>query len=239
MGKSVISIEDMNIHLIKKSNVKRISIRILPPKGEVKVIAPKRYSNIMIKRILLLKSEHIKSHIFKIREQFKILDAAEDCDVREGSNYPLWGENYSLTIRRGNKNKVYIEENRLVLQIKSGFEDSQKMRLLLDKFYREQMMKVLPQMVEKYSFVVGEVPNEYRIKKMRTRWGTCNINARRIWLSLELAKKPMYCLEYVVVHELVHLLERYHNKRFYSFLDKFYPNWKEATQELKKGIKIK
>lgn len=235
MNKSCMDVEGIQVHITKKSNVKRISIRILPPKGEVKVIAPKRYSNIMIKRILLLKSEHIKSHIFKIREQFKILDVAEDCDVREGSNYPLWGENYSLTIRRGNKNKVYIEENRLVLQIKSGFEDSQKMRLLLDKFYREQMMKVLPQMVEKYTSVVGEVPNEYRIKKMRTRWGTCNIKARRIWLNSELAKKPLCCLEYVVVHELVHLLERYHNRRFYSFLDEFYPDWKRVTQELQQS----
>lgn len=112
-------------------------------------------------------------------------------------------------------------------------EDLAKKRALMNKFYREEMEKKLESIVPEKLENMNLSISEYRIKNMKTRWGTCNINKRRIWLSLKLAKKDPFCLEYVVVHELCHLLEKGHNKRFYAFVQKYLPNWKKGVRLLK------
>lgn len=238
MNKSCMDVEGIQVHITKKSNVKRISIRILPPNGQIKVTAPKKCSDIMIRSFFLSKMEQIRKAVSRVKKESKHSHLWAENQIKEGSIHRLWGKSYVLMFRKGAKNQFFIQGDYLILEWKGDLKEDfkeEKILSLLDRFYRAEMMKVLPQMVEKYTSVVGEVPNEYRIKKMRTRWGTCNIKARRIWLNSELAKKPLCCLEYVVVHELVHLLERYHNRRFYSFLDEFYPDWKRVTQELQQS----
>ena len=102
----------------------------------------------------------------------------------------------------------------------------------MDEWYRNYLKRISTELIEKWENIMGVKSNELGIKKMRTRWGTCNTQAKRIWLNLELAKKPVNCLEFVIVHELVHLLERTHNKRFIGFMDKFMPNWRHHRDEL-------
>jgi len=93
---------------------------------------------------------------------------------------------------------------------------------------------MIPAYINKWESKMGVTVSEFAIKKMRTKWGTCNANAGRIWLNLELAKKPTQCIEYIVVHEMVHLLERSHNSRFVAYMDRFLPNWRHVKNELNK-----
>lgn len=107
--------------------------------------------------------------------------------------------------------------------------------MMKDSECREKLKVLVPDLITKWQAVIGVEIAEWRIKKMKTRWGTCNTNARRIWINLELAKKSLNCLEYIIVHELVHLLERSHNYRFKGFMDKFMPEWRSYRRELKSG----
>lgn len=111
----------------------------------------------------------------------------------------------------------------------TSVEDRKK---LLTEWYRRQMQQAVPEVLARCEARMGLHANEWRIRDMKTRWGTCNIRERRIWLSLHLAKYPPQCLEGVITHELVHLLERGHNKRFYHFMDLFYPDWRTVKKML-------
>ncbi len=105
----------------------------------------------------------------------------------------------------------------------------------MTEWYRAELKRVLLDMIAQWEARIGVQVAEWGVKRMKTRWGTCNIGAKRIWLNLELAKKPPHCLEYVVVHELVHLLERRHNDRFKAFMDQFMPQWRHHRDELNRG----
>ena len=98
--------------------------------------------------------------------------------------------------------------------------------------YRYRLRQELPGIIDRWAKDMGVSVNGFGIKKMKTKWGTCNRKARRIWINLELAKKPPECLEYIVVHELAHLLERYHNSTFYGYMDRFLPQWRIYRKEL-------
>ena len=105
-----------------------------------------------------------------------------------------------------------------------------------ERFYRNELEKIIPKLVEKWGDKVGVNVKQVRIKKMKTKWGTCNAKDKRIWLNLELAKQPQHCIDYVFVHELVHLKERKHNERFLSVLEQAYPRWRQSKEELNRGI---
>jgi len=106
---------------------------------------------------------------------------------------------------------------------------------VLQKWYRARLNEQLSPLIAKWAPKVGVTVAEVRIKQMKTRWGSCNAQARRIWLNLELAKKPPECVEYVLVHELVHLLERQHSERFRALMDQFLPNWALLRAELNRA----
>ncbi len=110
----------------------------------------------------------------------------------------------------------------------------QQKRKILDEFYRAELKKIIPKFIQKYEQKMRVKVEEFGVKKMKTRWGTCNAKARRIWLNLELAKKPIQCLEFIITHEMVHLLERNHSKKFYELMDKFMSDWKIWKEKLNK-----
>ncbi len=107
---------------------------------------------------------------------------------------------------------------------------------MLQDFYRAELKRLMPEMLEKWQPKLGVEARAWGIKRMKTKWGTCNIEARRIWLNLELAKKPVQCLEYILVHELAHLHERHHNDRFISLLDQHLPQWKLLKDQLNSSV---
>lgn len=104
----------------------------------------------------------------------------------------------------------------------------------MDEWYRNELKIIVPSLINKWEKEIGVKSNEFGIKKMRTKWGSCNIEAKRIWLNLELVKKPIECIEFIIVHELVHLLERSHNKIFVNYMNKFMPKWRFHREELNK-----
>lgn len=145
-----------------------------------------------------------------------------------GELHPLWGQAYTLQISHSLERSSIrtTPDQSILMMVPSKYTASDKEKLL-DNLYRRQLKKAIPALLQKWQPIVGKEVDDWGIKKMRTRWGTCNIQAKRIWLSLELAKKHPDCLEYVLVHELVHLHERYHNQHFKDLMTRFLPNWKE------------
>ena len=115
--------------------------------------------------------------------------------------------------------------------MREGSNKDQRKRVL-QAWYRQQLKDLIPPLIAKWESAIAVRVAEWGVKQMKTKWGVCNIRARRIWLNLELAKRPIHCLEYVIAHELVHLLERRHNDRFKALLTGFVPNWKSLRQEL-------
>ncbi|MGF1539358.1 MAG: SprT-like domain-containing protein [Pleurocapsa sp.] len=124
------------------------------------------------------------------------------------------------------RNKTYLD-----LYVRYGSLQEQREQVLIN-WYRQQLKAQLPPLIAKWEQVIGVSIDDWGVKKMKTRWGTCNIQAKRIWLNLELIKKPQHCLEYVIVHELVHLLERHHGDLFKAYMSKFMPNWNFYKEEL-------
>ena len=149
-----------------------------------------------------------------------------------GERFDLWGKEYELLVQESARPyQVVLSGERIVMQTGKDSTTEQREQLL-NEWYRMQLQQALTAVLQKCEKLTGLSVNEWRIKNMRTRWGTCNVAKKRIWLNLQLAKKSPECLEYVVVHELVHLLERGHNARFYGYMDRFYPNWKEVRERL-------
>jgi predicted metal-dependent hydrolase len=176
------------------------------------------------------KLDWIKKQQTKFKEQKR--EAPREFLSRE-SHYYL-GKRYLIKIiEQDSPPSVVLKHNSIDLYIRPG-SDVAKKREVLDAWYRERLRELIPFYIAKWEPILGVSVNEFAIKKMKTKWGTCNANACRIWINLELAKKPALCLEYIVVHEMVHLLEPSHNSRFVAFMDKFLPQWRNNKDELNK-----
>lgn len=222
-----IILDGISISVTKKS-IKNMYLRVVPPDGEVRITAPRKVSDESIRRFAMSRLSWIK----KQKKYFEERPRYVEPQYVTGESCYLWGKKYCLDVQYSNAgNRVYLSGDKLVLQIRQESTFAQRENLL-NEWYREQMKQVIPDLLRKCENIVGVCAKEWRIKNMRTKWGTCNIQKKRIWLNLQLAKKTPECLEYIIVHELVHLLERNHNKRFYRYMDCFYPNWRKVRERL-------
>jgi predicted metal-dependent hydrolase len=213
---------------VEKKDIKNIYLSVYPPNGKVKISAPRRMDLDTIRVFAISKLSWIKKQqeIFKNQER----EAPREYLTRESHYFK--GKRYLLkVVEQEAKPKVILKHSEIALYIRPN-TTIEKRKQLLDAWYRAELKKILPKMIDKWEQKIGVKCHEFSIKKMRTKWGTCNIEAKRIWINLELAKKPPECLEYVIVHELVHLLERKHNNRFIAFMDEFMPKWKFYKEEL-------
>ena len=150
-----------------------------------------------------------------------------------GECHYLWGKKYRLQLTKANGKYTVkpTSNNRLTLAVAENTTTDNKLKHL-NQFYRQELQQTLIKLLPRWQKKLEVEANSINIKKMKTKWGSCNIEAKRIWLNLELAKKPMECLEYILVHEMVHLLERHHNDRFRSLMDKHLPDWRERRDLL-------
>ncbi len=219
-----IELENVAIDIIRK-NIKNIYLRIYYESGKIKISAPKKMDISSIRNFAFSKLDWIKKH----REEFKRKAPKK---YLTGESHYFNGIKYFLKIIEYNSiNKVILKENEIELYIKPNTTIEKRQRIL-DEWYRLELKSVVPDIIKKWENKIGVTSNEFGIKKMKTKWGSCNVNAKRIWVNLELSKKKRECLEYVIVHELTHLLERKHNKKFISFMDKFMPEWKVYKEGL-------
>ena len=218
---------DLIVDVVRK-DIKNVYIKIYPPYGEIRIISPHQLDDASIKKFVIAKKNWIKKKQHKYKSQPVILPK----EYKSGETYYYKGDRFLLNvIYHSLTPKVVIRNNYLDLYVRYGSITEQREQVLVS-WYRQQLKAELPNLIAKWEKVIGVKTNDWGVKKMKTRWGTCNTRAKRIWLNLELIKKPHHCLEYVVVHELVHLLERNHGDRFKAYMTQFMPNWKIYQQEL-------
>ena len=203
-------------------------IRVLPPDGKVQITAPHSAGDDAIQMFAVSRISWIK----KQRASFEAQARQTKRQYVTGESYYVWGRRYRLDVQYSNvRNEVSLTGGRLNLQVRPESTPEQRERVLND-WYREQLKSKLPEVVQKCEQVVGVHAYEWKVKNMRTKWGTCNIDRKRIWINLQLAKKTPECLAYVVTHELVHLLERNHNEQFQKYMDTFFPEWRVVKEKL-------
>ena len=227
----VIDVNGLAVEVVRK-NIKHLYVGVYPPGGRVRVSAPLRIDKDAIRLAVISRLGWIR----KRQAQFERQERQSEREYVSGESHYFEGRRYRLDVIEQNSPPAVLLLNNttLALSVRSGTDRSQR-EATLDRWYRGQLRDRLPVLVEKWEQKIGVQANEVRIRKMKTRWGTCNSRARRIWLNLELMKKPASCLEYVVVHELVHLLERKHNNRFRELMDKYMPQWRSHRDELNRA----
>lgn len=212
---------------VEQKDIKNIHLSVYPPDGRVRIAAPERMDLDTIRVFAISKLQWIKNQQEVLQNQER--EAKREYLNRE-SHY-FFGERYLLKVHQVDAApKVELDHKYIHLYVRPG-ASTEKRAEVMDEWYRAELKKIVPKLITKWEKRIGVKSNDYGIKKMRTKWGSCNTEAKRIWLNLELAKKPKDCLEYIIVHELVHLLERSHNQRFVKFMDEFMPKWRFYRDE--------
>lgn len=223
-----ISVGDIKIEVHRK-DIKNIHLAVYPPSGRVRIATPFATDNDTLRLFAIAKLGWIKRN----QRDFKSQERLSPRVYKERESHYFLGHRYLLKIVVENKPpKVTIKNKRyLELRIRPG-TDTEKRHQILTEWYRKELKKIIPALISKWEEILRVKVESWQVKRMKTKWGSCNIEKRRIWLNLELAKKPIRSIEYIVVHEMVHLLERHHNERFQYYLDTHLPNWKQLKKEL-------
>lgn len=227
-NQTTLIIRDIPILIVRKS-IKNLHIGVYPPDGYVRVVAPLYLTEDNIRLAVISRLSWIK----KQQTQFKAQPRQTKCEMVAGESHYVFGHRYRMeVIERPGHHEVVIVNNSIIQLFVNPGTSPKNRALVLTEWYREQLKLKIPDLLNRWQSIIGEQVADWGIKKMKTRWGSCNIKERRIWLNLELAKKPIECLEYVLVHELVHLLERHHNERFQAYMDQYLPHWRQCREIL-------
>lgn len=222
---------DLEIETVKK-DIKNIHLAVCPPNGRVRIAVPLKTTDEAIKLLVAERMPWIKKQQNKFSQQ----ERQTKREYVSGESHYFQGNRYRLNVIQSDaKPRIEIKsKTRINMYIKQQMTTEEKERLM-DNFYRSELKKQVPTLVTKWQEITGLQIKEVKIKKMKTKWGTCNPKQARIWLNLELAKKPVRCLEYVFVHELTHFKEKHHNEHFELLLKAYLPQWEQSKQELKTG----
>lgn len=218
---TTITVNDISIQVTRKP-IKNLHVAVHPPDGQVRVSAPSHVTDDNIRLAVIAKLAWIK----KQRTAFQAQPRQSKREMVSGESHYLWGRRYLLDVEESwGPHEVQVKSGKkLLLIVQPGTTTANRERAL-NQYYRAELKARAPGFIAKWEPIIGHSVAEWGIKKMKTKWGSCNIAAQRIWLNLELAKKPVECLEYVLVHEMVHFLERTHTERFRAYMDQFYPQW--------------
>jgi hypothetical protein len=223
-----LKINELTISVTQK-NIKNLRLIVHPPNGQVCISAPLFVDSEMIKHFVLSKFDWIKKQQAKIH----LRSFPANQEFVSGEKHYFQGKVYTLDIISHAKSpKIEVKnDSNLILYVKPTSQISQRISLVRS-WYRKYLNDVIPNYIKHWEPILNVQVQQWGIKLMKTRWGSCNIRAKRIWLNLELAKKDPLCLEYVIVHEMIHLLEPNHGPRFIALMDQFLPNWKTLKDKL-------
>ena len=217
------------IHIdIHKKNIKNMHLQIKPPNGQVVISAPLSMDDKAIEVYARTNLGWIKKQIEKFQQQPR----SAKRQYVSGETMYIWGKQYYLSfVPDSRKNSFKIQGNSIVLSMRKNSTVKQR-----EKYIREQYRRLLKGEIEKilpkWEQITGLHCESWQIKYMITRWGTCNTEKKKLWFNLQLAQKPVECLEYVILHELIHLKERTHNSIFIAYMDMYMKNWREVRKEL-------
>lgn len=218
---------DLHVDVVRK-NIKHIHLGVYPPSGKVRIAAPEWVTLETLRLFAINKLAWIRSQQRKLRAQPRETPR----EYLERESHYVWGKRYLLHIvEHDAPPSVQLKHRKLHLQVRPG-TDAGRRADLLAAWYRDILRRVLPELLAKWEPVVGVRAGRVYLQHMKTKWGSCNSAARNIRLNTELAKKPPECLEYILVHELVHLREPTHNVRFLALMDQLMPHWRDCRDRL-------
>ena len=209
-------------------DIKNVHLSVYPPMGRVRISAPARMNLDTIRVYAISKLGWIKQQQKKLRAQ----ERETPREYLDRESHYVWGKRYLLKVIEDNEApSVELKHSRVLLRVRPGTDD-EKRRAILEEWYREQIKKAVPPLIVKWEPVMGVKVVRFFVQRMKTKWGSCNVGTQSIRLNTDLAKTPLECLEYIVVHEMAHLLVRHHNDRFSNLMDRCLPNWKLLRQTL-------
>lgn len=224
---SQLQLGDVVVDVVQK-DIKNLHLSVHPPTGRVTISAPLRMKLDTIRVFAITKLGWIKQQQSRQREQLR----EPPRDYIERESHHVWGRRYLMVIREDAASaKIELTGNRIRFQVRPGTPKA-KREALMEQWYRAQLKQALPPLLAKWQKILGVRVSKVFVQRMKTKWGSCNHRAGHIRLNTELAKKPRKLLEYVIAHELAHLLEPTHNERFMTLLQNHFPRWREARAQL-------
>ena len=224
-----ITVSGLTVEVVHKP-IKNLHLGVYPPQGRVRVAAPLSVDDEAVRLAVVGKLGWIKRQ----RAKFQAQPRQSQRRMVSGESHYFLGQRYRLRVheRSGAILRIALRGKACMDLFVRPETTPERREQVLHDFYRVELKRLVPELLDKWQPRLGVEVRALGIKRMKTKWGTCNIEARRIWLNLELAKKPVQCLEYILVHELTHLLERHHNERFQALLDQHLPQWRTYRDQL-------
>ncbi|MGW3484267.1 M48 family metallopeptidase [Rhodococcus indonesiensis] len=222
-----LNVAGLDIDVVYK-DIKHLHIGVYPPFGRVRVAAPTRLDDDRVRLAIIQRLPWIK----KQRRHLQDADRQSEREMVTGESHYVWGVRHRLKVsERPGRAHFEVDGERLLLYVPEGTRAEQR-RALLDKWYRQQLRAAIPELIAKWEPILDVSVPRWSIRHMKTKWGSCNRESRHIWFNIELAKKHPDCLEYVVVHEMAHYLERSHGQRFIAVMDGLLPDWRTRRDDL-------
>ena len=222
-----IAFGDITADVVLK-DIKNIHLSVYPPSGRVRISAPSRMRLDTIRVFAISKLGWIKQQQQKLQAQ----ERETPREYLDRESHYVWGKRYLLKVIEGNAApSVALQHRRMLLRMRPG-TDAKKKQTIVEAWYRQQLKKAVPQLIARWEPLMRVQVERFFVQRMKTKWGSCNYRTRSIRLNTELAKKPRECLEYIVVHEMTHVLEPTHNARFVALLDQYLPQWRFYREQL-------
>jgi predicted metal-dependent hydrolase len=224
---SQITLGDIPVEVVLK-DIKNIHLSVHPPTGRVRIAAPKRMSIDTIRVFAISKVDWIKRQQTKLREQ----ERETPREYLDRESHYVWGKRYLLAVVASDEPpSVELRHSRMILRVRPRTHEDTR-RVVIEEWYRERLKEAVPPLLARWEPLLGVNVDRFFVQRMKTKWGSCNPSRRSIRLNTELAKKPRECLEYIVAHEMVHLLEPTHNRRFVILMDELMPRWQSLRDSL-------
>lgn len=221
------TVAGLDIEVVHK-DIKNMHISVYPPQGRIRVAAPHRTTEDAIRIAIVQRLSWIKNQ----RKHLQEAERQSERRMLSGESHYVWGQRYILDVsKQSGAYAVEPKGNTLWVITPKGTDAAGRFGAL-DRWYRRELKAALPALLEKWQPILGVNAEKYVVRRMKTKWGTCVTESRTIWFNPELAKKDPRCLEYIVVHELVHLIEKGHDKKFVALMDHHLPDWRARRHEL-------
>ena len=224
---ATMKLNDLDVEVIHK-NIKNVHLSVYPPDGKVKVSAPVSMTPDTVRVFVISKLGWIKKQQTKLQSQQR--EALREYIDRE--SHFVWGKRYLLKLEEKDAPpSVELKHSKMILSVRPG-ASLEKKQAILAAWYRNNLKQAVPALIEKWQARMDVTVQRFYVQRMKTKWGSCSVHSGSIRLNTELAKKPLVCLEYIIVHEMTHLLEPTHNSRFIALMDQFMPKWRFYREEL-------
>lgn len=224
---TTIELGEISVDVVLK-DIRNVHLSVHPPHGRVRIAAPRRTSLDSLRLYAISRLDWIKREQRKLREQQRETPR----EYLERESHYVWGKRYLMTVEEVEQPpSIERKHNRLILRVRPG-ADAIKRRQILDQWYRELVKTSAIELISAWEPKIGVEVADFYVRRMKTRWGSCNHQAQTIRLNTDLARKPPECLEYIVVHEMIHILEPTHNERFQKLMKQHLPEWKHRRQVL-------